>query len=439
MNHITDWIDSLVRRYLPDPFVIALFLTFFLFLMGILFTPSSPVEMAVHWGHGFWSLLDFTMQMVLILVTGYVLAISPPVARLLRGLARAIPGSNWCVIVITLVSCLAAWVNWGLGLVVGALFATEVAKVFPEVSYRRLVASAYTGFLLWHGGLSGSVPLAVNTPDNIFVRQFLSDPISTDQTLFSTFNLIALLGLAVLLPVINYFLSRKDPPGTVIKFEDEIEATDEVGDKQSWAYKLGESRSVMMAAVLLAATALVGSSRDTGFSLTLNSINFLFLFFGFLLHGTPNKLIRAIHKAASKTGPLLLQYPFYAGIMGMMTGSGLARMISEKFIEWSSPATFPVLTFWSAGLVNIFIPSGGGQWGIQGPIVLPAAVEMGANVPLSVMGVAWGDAWTNLLQPFWAIPLLAIAGLTAREIMGHCLTVLAISGIYLSLLFFVFA
>ncbi len=174
------------------------------------------------------------------------------------------------------------------------------------------------------------------------------------------------------------------------------------------------------------------------FSLNLNSLNFIFLFCAIFLHRNPESFIQAISEAAKKVGPILLQFPFYAGIMGMMISSNLATTISEAFVEFSTAQTFPLLTFYSAGLVNLFVPSGGGQWAVQAPVVLTAAKEVGANIPLVSMAVAWGDAWTNMLQPFWALPLLAVAGLHLRDIIGYCLVALVVSGVFLSTLFLIF-
>ncbi|MCK9905937.1 TIGR00366 family protein, partial [Frankia sp. Cpl3] len=161
--------------------------------------------------------------------------------------------------------------------------------------------------------------------------------------------------------------------------------------------------------------------------------NILFLFLGILLHGTPRRFLDAMGEAIKGSAGIVVQFPFYAGIIGMMTASGLAASISNWFISISTATTFPLFTFWSAGLVNIFVPSGGGQWAVQAPIMLPAAAELGVSNAKVAMAIAWGDAWTNLIQPFWALPALAIAGLGARDIMGYCLMMLFVTGAIISL------
>ncbi len=170
-----------------------------------------------------------------------------------------------------------------------------------------------------------------------------------------------------------------------------------------------------------------------GGKLGLNSVNLIFLFAGILLHKTPANYLRALNDAIRNTGGIVLQFPLYAGIMGMMVHSGLAGSISQWFVAISTPTTFPFFTFLSAGIVNFFVPSGGGQWAVQGPIVMPAAEALGVPLGKAAMAIAWGDAWTNMVQPFWALPLLGIAGLSIRDIMGYCVVALLWSGLIISL------
>lgn len=164
----------------------------------------------------------------------------------------------------------------------------------------------------------------------------------------------------------------------------------------------------------------------------------LFLFLGIILHKTPLAYVKAFSKSSTSAAGILLQFPFYAGIMGIIMGVGksglcLGNMISNACIDISTPQTFPLLTFLSAGLINIFIPSGGGQWAVQAPIMFPAGANLGVDPAITGMAIAWGDAWTNLIQPFWAIPALAIAKLNAKDIMGFCLINLLVSGIIICL------
>jgi short-chain fatty acids transporter len=432
--------DKLLRRYTPDPFLFAILLTFILFFAALYMTPSSASDIVLYWGDGFWGLIPFTLQMVMVLVGGYVTAVAPPIQKALIHLSKIVKTPGQAVILVTLSATLGCLLNWGLGLIVGGMMCRHVIKQVPTANFRLLVASAYSGFLVWHGGFSGSIPLTLATPDN-FSEKLVGGLIPVQETLLSPLNICAVLGLFILLPLTNFWLSRQEDinPVVVPNFEGEDSKTETPDPHHalSPAEKIEKSRLVSYAIAGLGGAYLLIQALSGKLSLNLNSLNFIFIFSAIFLHKTPESFIKAITEAAKKVGPILLQFPFYAGIMGMMVSSNLAVLISEAFVNISTVKTFPLLTFYSAGLVNIFVPSGGGQWAIQAPVVLAAAKEIGANIPLASMAVAWGDAWTNMLQPFWALPLLAVSGLHLRDIIGYCLVVLITSGTLLSILFMV--
>ena len=439
LSKITDTLsrslDRLVQRYVPDPFVIALLLTFFVLLAGWVFTPTSWDQVVLSWGDGFWSLLTFTLQMVMVLVGGFVVADSAPVSGFLKKISQLPRTAAQAILLVTLASCLASWINWGLGLVVGALLAVEVAKAQPRVSFRALVASAYGGFIVWHGGFSASIPLVVNTPGN-FSEKWIGGVISTSETIFSSLNLVALLATVLVLVGLNLKLGLSYArESQALDFEDDSQVS--FSHPSTPAEKLDSSRFMILGIFLIGLTYFFLLVRGGSFQLNLNTVNFIFILLGLILHKTPRAYLHSLGRGASKVGPLLIQYPIYAGIMGVMVHSGLAEGISNFFIQLSSAESLALWTFYSAGLVNLLIPSGGGQWAIQAPIVIPAALELGADLPKVIMAVAWGDAWTNLAQPFWALPLLSIAGLKIRDILAHCLILLVGTGIVLSLVFYI--
>jgi len=424
-----------MQRYLPDPFIFVIILTFVVFGLGLIFTESGPYQMAQHWGNGFWGLLLFAMQMVLVLVTGHVLASSQIFKKGLGSLASLAKTPGQAVIIVTVVSLVASWINWGFGLVIGALFAKELAKKVMNVDYRLLIASAYSGFVVWHGGLSGSTPLTIATEGHF--SQDLIGIIPTSETIFSNFNLFILIALFIVIPIVNrLMMPSKEQTVTVdpIVLQEDVPlaATVEKTDMTP-AERLENSRIVSLSIGVLGLVFLFYYFVNNGFKLNLDIVNFLFLFLGILFHGTPKRFLEAIVNAVKGASGIIIQFPFYAGIMGMMTASGLATVISNGFVSISNEFTFPLFAFLSAGLVNIFIPSGGGQWAVQAPVMLDAAIELGVSIPKTAMAVAWGDAWTNLIQPFWALPALAIAGLKAKDIMGFCVLTLIVSGIIISI------
>ena len=414
-----------MERYLPDPFIFVVLLTLIAAAAAILFEGTHPVAVAQMWGDGFWALLAFSMQMLLVLVTGFILASSPPVKKvlaLLAGLAKT-PGA--AILLVSVVSLLASWINWGFGLVVGALFAKELARQV-RVDYRLLIAAAYSGFVIWHGGVSGSIPLTVATPGHFTEGQI--GVIGTGDTIFAGFNLIIVAVLFVVIPLVNRLMLPTEQDSVYVTRDQLGEDGKPVFTPTRPAEYLENSRVLMLLIGVPGLLFLGHYWFVRGGAINLNIVNFMFLFLGIVMHGTARNLLDALNDGIKGGAGIVIQFPFYAGIMAIMTQSGLAESLSEGFVSISTAATLPFWTFLSAGIVNLFVPSGGGQWAVQAPVILPAAQALGADISRVVMAVAWGDSWTNLLQPFWALPMLGVAGLKAKDIMGFCLIHLVITG-----------
>ncbi|MDR1977101.1 MAG: short-chain fatty acid transporter [Synergistaceae bacterium] len=435
---------TLVQKYLPEPFLFCVILTVLVFALAIPLTGQGVLDMVLHWGNGAWSLLVFSMQMALVLVLGNAMAISPPLQKTLKSLAGIPQTAFSSIVFVTLISLIACWINWGFGLVVGAIFAKEIAKQGRKVDYRLLIASAYSGFLIWHGGFSGSIPLAIANVTAAVTSQTggaLTVSVSTNDTIFASFNLFICVGLLVCLPLVNAWMHPSDDKTIVIDaalLKEEVRAATV---PVTPAEKLENSPLFSLIAVIFGVAYLFHHFKTKGFILDLNIVNLIFLTLGILLHGTPIRYVRAIDQAVKGAGGILLQFPFYAGIMGMMVGVNpanglsLAGVISNGFVAVSNATTFPLLSFLSAGIVNFFVPSGGGQWAVQGPIMMPAGAALGISPAVTAMSIAWGDAWTNMVQPFWALPALGIAGLSARDIMGYCVVDMFVSGIIICVAF----
>jgi short-chain fatty acids transporter len=414
----------LVERYLPDAYIFVLILTIIVFAAAVLVEGQTPLAVATMWGDGFWGLLTFSMQMLLVLVTGFMLAMTPPVKALLRGIAGLASSPASAIVIVSLVSLTASWINWGFGLVVGALFAKEVARVI-RVDYRLLVASAYSGFVVWHGGLAGSVPLAIATPDHPF--EGITGLIPTGETIFAFYNLAIVAALFLVVPLVNWAMIPDSSESVYVDKEKLTEPDLDVGGRERPADWL-ETTPILSWLVGAAGLAWIVTYFAGGGGLTLNTVIFIFLILAIILHGSPRRILLALQEGVSGGAGIVIQFPFYAGIMAIMVNSGLAESISTWLVGFASDVTLPFWIFLSAGLVNFFVPSGGGQWAVQAPIILPAAEALGVDFARASMAVAWGDAWTNLIQPFWALPMLAIAGLKAKDIMGFCLMHLLITG-----------
>ncbi|WFE74930.1 short-chain fatty acid transporter [Roseinatronobacter sp. S2] len=422
---------TLMDRYLPDPFIFVLILTIVTASSAMLFQGTAPIQVIQMWGDGFWGLLTFSMQMLLVLVTGFILASSPPVKKFLAFLAGLATSPGSAIILVTVVSLIASWINWGFGLVVGALFARELARQI-QVDYRLLIAAAYSGFVIWHGGLAGSIPLTIATPGHFTEDQI--GIIETGMTIFASFNLTIVGVLFVIIPLTNWLMVPRAEESVYVTPEQLGEEVAEKFVPQRPAEHLENSRILMWLVGIPGLIFLAHYFFIRGSGLNLNIVNYLFLMLGIVLHGTARNLMIALNEAVKGGAGIVIQFPFYAGIMAIMTQSGLAQSMSEWFVSISTATTLPFWTFISAGIVNLFVPSGGGQWAVQAPVMLPAAEALGADVARVAMAVAWGDAWTNLLQPFWALPMLAIAGLKAKDIMGFCLIHLVITGAIISTL-----
>lgn len=431
LNHVAKPFTKLVERYLPDPFIFVILLTLLTFIIACVVTPSNPQQVLSAWGSGFWNLLSFAMQMLLVLLTGYMLASTPMMSRLLTQLAKLANTAPKAILLVTFVSLLASWINWGFGLVIGALFAKAIAR-HTLVDYRLLVASAYSGFIVWHGGLAGSIPLTIATPGH-FAEQSMG-VINTSETLFSGFNIAIVIGLFIIMPLVNRYMLPSAKDSIYVDKTLLAEPTPKANNVTRPADKIEHSKLLGLGIGVLGLVYLANYFVFSGGSLNLNSVIALFLFSAILLHQTPYNLLNSLQQAVPSGAGIIIQFPFYAGIMAIMVQTGLAQQISQGFIAIASAQSLPFWSFLSAGLVNIFVPSGGGQWAVQAPIVIPAAQALGADMPRVAMAVAWGDAWTNLIQPFWALPVLAIAGLKAKDIMGFCLVQLIITGVFISLM-----
>lgn len=432
----------LVQKYLPDSFIFAILLTFLVFICVLPITRSSPMDLVNAWYGGFWSILMFTVQISMTFIGGTILATTSVFQRLLQNLASLIKTPGQAIVFITVVALIASFINWAFGLVIGAFFAREIVKKVKGVHYPLLVASAYTGFLIWHAGFSGSIPLKIASTADLakITNGALTEAIPTSQTIFASYNLIIVAVLFITLP---FILKAMHPPkDAVVEVDPALiveEKPEETLDKSQMtpAQRLENAMWINLVIGLAGFAYIISYFYHKGFALNLNIINFVFLFSAIVLHKTPARVIKAVNDAAGSLGPILLQFPFYAGIMGLMKFTGadgvsMADFISNIFVTISNEVTLPLFSFLSAGIINIFVPSGGGQWVVQAPVIMPAAVELGVEPARAAMSIAWGDAWTNMIQPFWALPLLAIAKLGARDIMGYCMMILVYSGIVIS-------
>jgi short-chain fatty acids transporter len=432
MSALSQFFTKLSRRYLPDAFIFALLLTLVVFVAG-LGIGKSPIQMIDYWGKGFWNLMTFSMQMALVLITGFTLAKTSMVNKLLKKIASLANNQTQAILLVTLVSSMSCFINWGFGLIVSALFAIEVSRQIKEVNFGLILASAYSGFLVWHGGLSGSIPLKLTSPSANIQKILNTQNIAFNETVYSSINIVLLLGTIVVLLVANVLMGKDKSEVKEFFYDHEVPET-QFSTEDTFASKI-ENAIWLNGSICLAGFIYIGSHFYRGGGFTLNIMIFLFLILAMTFNVTPKRFLNSFNNSVKDSSGIILQFPFYAGLMGMMSSSGLATQLSQFFVSISSEKTFLFFTYLSAGLVNFFVPSGGGQWAIQGPIILPAASELGVDMAKTSMAIAWGDAWSNMVQPFWALPLLSVGRIDLKDMMGYCVIIFIASGLFSSLVF----
>ena len=427
--------EKVFKGLLPAPFTIAVLLTFFTFILALFMTQpkaeeSHILQLLSYWEEGVWHppLLVFAIQMMLMLVLGHVLALTKPINSLIE------KGTSFCnntanaAAIVTFFTLVVSLFNWGLGLIFGAIFARKVGEHASKnnipLNYPLIGAAGYSGLMVWHGGISGSAPIKIAEEGH-----FLADKmgvISQAETIFSTMNISVSIVLLIVLPLTMYYLGKRSkgsalPIQTSLENEAiEIQGAEKIDHSKIMAYIFG---GIILAFAFYKAFIL--PEKISLNIITPNYINLVLLGLAVMMHSSFYNFLKGVDKAISGASGILIQFPLYFGIMGIMNHSGMVQIMSDFFVSISNETTFPIFTFISAGIVNIFVPSGGGQWAVQGPIIVEAATQLGVSIPKSVMALAYGDQLTNMLQPFWALPLLGITGLKAKEILPYTLILLA--------------
>ncbi len=430
MKKLTRFCLTVIQNYLPDTWVLAVGLSLFVILTALCITPYGVLDIVKFWGDGFTKMYVFGMQMVLVLITGYVLALTPVVKKGIDLLTRIPKTPNQAVALTTFVSAIVCYFNWAFGPLTAGFLAIGVARRIRGIHFPYLVAASYAGEIL--RGPSSSIPLVCATPGN-FMTKIGVPVIPVSQTLYSWWNIAITIALIAGMMIL-YKVMKPPADEPIREFIAPLEEVEVVKEKKDmvFAEKLDNCYFINLVFAVVILTYLGLNIQKMGFNLSLNILAMLLLSLGLLLHRSPAQFVAAVSKAIGSTRGIIMQFPLYAGISGVMTGSGMVAMMSDWFVAISTKNTFPAWTFLSAGLVNIFVPSGGGQWIVQGPIMMKAAEALNANIPETIMAFAWGDAWTNQVQPFWALPLLGIAGLGARDIMGYCVMWTIVSGLIIT-------
>lgn len=431
VGDLGDRLCRFTQRWIPDSWVVCMLLTVAAVLLAMFGAGASLNESVLAWGDGMWALLELGMQFSIAMIAAHACVSSRPVYRFLDWLA-GLPDSNKPVQAIALIGAYAlvtGYLNWALSVVASALFVPFVARRNPKADIRVIIAAAYLGICtIWHGGLSGSAPLILATPGNPLLAPASGEPvidrvIPVTETLFIPFNLvfIAILG-AVALAMVMLLHPRQNVQTLTSEQIDRMMPT--LPDEQAPetpAARMEASRGWIILAAILIGYPLGYSmvTRGFGATWTINAYNAVFLVAALLLQGRPANLVRAFANGARTASGVILQFPFYAGIFGVINNTGLGAWLGELFVTFATTETYPLVVYFYSGFVNLFVPSGGSKWLIEAPYLLPAARELGVSATTTVLAYAYGDATTNFIQPFWAIPILTVTRLKFGDVLGY--------------------
>ncbi|WP_299225999.1 TIGR00366 family protein [uncultured Psychroserpens sp.] len=433
----------LFQKYMPDAFVFAILLTLITGLSAFFFLDAKPIEIIVSWYDGFWSLLEFGMQIVLIIITGFAIALSPIINKLIDRLTHYIKTPKKVYFFVVLIGVLLSMISFGW-VVITCVLARELALRIKGINYPFLVACVYFSNSAWVTGLSSSIPLLLGTKDNYLIQAgVLSDVIPTTYTLGSTLNIVTVLLFVLFAPLMILLLIPKTKHIKELKdmtehsYNKEQTSIKNEADGLNLNYnalsdKLNNGILLQIIIVVMGLTYIIYHFHTNGFELNFNIMIFIFLIIGLALHKTPMRYAIAMKRSSSNISGILYQYPFYAGIMGIMLHTGLGKELANMLSSVATLETYPFYAFITGGIVNFAIPSAGGEFAVVGPSIIDAVKDIGAGLPAeevtamisrASLSVAYGESLTNLLQPFFLLLVFPIMGagikIQARDVMGY--------------------
>lgn len=438
---LTAWTE----RWIPDAFIFALLATILVVVAGVTATPSTLPQVVDAWGRGFWELIPFTLQMSVVIITGHVLATSRPIGYVIRAIAGWPRSPKAAVALVTFFALASSWFNWGFSLVFSAVLAREVARRVEGVDYRALAASTFLGLgSIWAQGLSGSAALQMASPGALQpqIREIVAGGppavvpggiIAFSDTIFLWQSIVSVIVEIVVVTGVMYLATPPLGRGkTARDMGIDLGAGEAHVDEGIRPAVLTPGTWLEHSPILNWAIVLVGAVYLWRYfaalpeplnGLTVNIVNLSFLLAGMLLHHTPARLARAVQNATPAVWGVILQFPFYAGIAGVITGTHLSAKLAEVFVSLSTPGSFPPLVAVYSAILGVFVPSGGSKWVIEAPYVMQAAHTLKVHLGWVVTAYDLGEALANLVQPFWMLPTLGLLKLNARDVMGYTFVV----------------
>ncbi|WP_250480012.1 MULTISPECIES: TIGR00366 family protein [unclassified Caballeronia] len=432
MERIAGAVTRWAERWFPDAYIFAV-IALVMVVAGALFTGASPQSIGMAFGEGFWSLIPFTMQMVIVAISGYVVASSPPAQFLINWLARAPRSGRGAVAYIALFSIALSLLNWAISLIMSGLLARAIARRMDiRMDYRAAGGAAYLGMgATWALGLSSSAAQlqanAASLPKNLLD---ITGVIPFSETIFLPQSMAIAAVLTVVSVTIAYFSAPRDIYARTAH-DMGINITEPDNARESTLARPGDwfeqTPWLTLFVVGLGAIWLFNEFSQKSVILAisnLNTYNFLFLTLGMLMMWRPQRFLAAISKAVPSTAGVLIQFPLYGGIAYILTrtagmdGHSLADRLSHFFVSVSSQSTLPALMGLYSAVLGFFVPSGGGKWIIEAPYVMQAANDLQVHLGWAVTVYNAAEALPNLVNPFWMLPLLGVLGIRARDIVG---------------------
>jgi short-chain fatty acids transporter len=420
------WLAEWSEKWFPDALVFALVGIVIVFAFGLAIG-ESPSKLAIEGGKSFWILIPFTMQMAMIIIGGFVVATSPPVYKLIQALAGIPKSPRGAIAYVAVFSMVSSLISWGFSLIFSGLLVRELSRRLEGMDYRAAGAAAYLGLgAVWALGLSSSAALMMATKGSIPPKLYeISGLIPLTQTLFTWANFWTM-GILVVLSTAIAFFSAPSPERAKtaadfgLKFEPVDMSIEERKKPGEWL-EYSPILTILTAALLAWYLVDVFQKSPTGAlaALDLNTYNLIFITLGMLLHWRPKRFLRAVSQSVPATGGVLIQFPFYAVIFGMIAGTGITKWLAGLFVSITTQGTYPLLVALYSALLGIFIPSGGSKWVIEATYVLQAAVEHKVNLGWVVQIYNAAEAIPNLLNPFWMLPLLGMLHVKARDLVGY--------------------
>ncbi|MEI3611290.1 TIGR00366 family protein [Pseudogracilibacillus sp. SO30301A] len=441
-KNLSERVADLYSRYFPDAFIFALLLTFISIVSAILFTDSSTFGVLGYWANGMPDLFLFAFQLVITYAAALVLVDTPIMKKLIRKMANYVKSPSAAYVSTSIIGALTSFLGWYFGPVITSLYARAIGQNVDGVDYRLLAAVAYSSFTISLTGISGTIPLYVATEGEL--TELLGGLYSLKETTFSVMNLVTAFLIVTFTTIIFYYIGKGKKE--IVTFNDlaidkevaaALEEVDDHNQKQNhttFAEKINHFRPIIFVIGSLGLLYLIYFLGLHGLDgLNLNTVAFIAITLGFLVHQNPTTYVESFSKNMNATSSIALQFPLYGGIAAILFQSGLTDVITQWIVGISNTATYPIFTFLITGFINLFIPSAGSQFVATAPFLVPAGVELGVDIPRIIMAITYGDLWTNMIQPFWALlyfPILSLGTrLTVRDFMGYCLPILVLLGV----------